>query len=114
MTLLLLASIAMALTAFAHSFVGEKKLIGPLLAANIDLLSGYRGNLVRGAWHVTSLLMITNALLVASPAAPVALVKIIGAIWLIVGILDAVVTKGRHIGWPLLCVAGLLALVGGG
>jgi hypothetical protein len=112
MNLLLLSAVAMTLTALAHSFVGEKKLIGPLLAANIDLLSGYRGNLVRFAWHFTSLLMMTSALLVASSGSPVHLVKITGAIWLLAGVLDAVLTRGKHIGWPLLTAAGLLALLG--
>lgn len=112
MNLLLLSAVAMTLTALAHSFVGEKKLIGPLLAANIDLLSGYRGNLVRFAWHFTSLLMMSSALLVASSGAPVDLVKITGAIWLLAGVLDAVLTRGKHIGWPLLTAAGLLALLG--
>lgn len=112
MNLLIISSVAMVLTALAHSIVGEKRLIQPLLATRIELLSGYRGNLVRFAWHFTSLLMLTNALLVAMPAAPIDLIKITGAIWLIAGIFDAVLTRGKHIGWPLLSAAGLLALLG--
>lgn len=102
----------MVLTALAHSIVGERRLIQPLLAANIELLSGYRGHLVRFAWHFTSLLMLTNALLVALPASPIYLVKITGVVWLIAGVFDAVLTKGKHIGWPLLTAAGLLAMIG--
>lgn len=102
----------MTLTAIAHSIVGEKRLIGPLLAREIDLLSGYRASLVRFAWHFTSLLMIVTAFVVAWPGTPVSLIKITGAVWLIAGVLDAILTRGKHIGWPLLSVAGLLALVG--
>ena len=102
----------MVLTAIAHSVVGEKRLIGPLLARDIDILSGYRANLVRFAWHFTSLLMIVTALTVAWPETPVPIIVIIGAMWLFAGLLDAALTRGKHIGWPLLSAAGLLALLG--
>jgi hypothetical protein len=112
MTLLTVSAAMMALTASAHSIVGEKRLIGPLLALNIDMLSGYRSNLVRFAWHFTSLLMIVIALLVVWPGTPVTLIKITGAMWLVAGAGDAILTRGKHIGWPLLSAAGLLALLG--
>ena len=103
----------MVFTGIAHSLIGEKRLIGPMLALNIDMLSGYRSNLVRFAWHFTSLLMIMNALVIAWPGTPVPLIKITGAMWLIAGVLNAIMTRGKHIGWPLLSAAGLLALLGG-
>jgi hypothetical protein len=113
MNLLQISAAVMALTAIAHSIVGEKRLIGPLLALNIDLLSGYRSNLVRFAWHFTSLLMILSALIVAWPGTPNPLIQITGAMWLIAGVGDAILTRGKHVGWPLLSTAGLLALLGG-
>ena len=112
MNLLHLSAAAMVVTALAHSFVGEMRLISPLLARKIDLLSGYRANLVRFAWHFTSLLMIVTALVVGWPGTPAPLVKIVGVTWLIAGVLDAILTSGKHIGWPLLSAAGMLALVG--
>jgi hypothetical protein len=112
MNLLTLSAIAMAFTGIAHSYVGEKRLIGPLLALNLDMLSGYRSNLVRFAWHFTSLFMILNALVIAWPGTPVSLIKITGAMWLIAGVGDALMTRGKHIGWPLLSAAGVLALLG--
>jgi hypothetical protein len=112
MTLFTLSAIAMTLTAIAHSYVGEKRLIGPLLALNIDMLSGYRANLVRFAWHFTSVLMVLTALLVAWPGTPVPLVRIAGAMWLIAGVGDAILTRSKHIGWPLLSAAGILTLLG--
>ena len=111
MNLLELSAVAMTLTAIAHSIVGEKRLIGPLLARDIDLLSGYRASLVRFAWHFTSLLMVVTAFVVAWPGTPVPLIRITGAMWLLAGVLDAVLTRGKHVGWPLLSAAGILALL---
>lgn len=111
-TALYLSSAAMILTAIAHSIVGEKRLIAPLLSLNIDMLSGYRSNLVRFAWHFTSLLMILTACVVAWPGTPIPLLQITGAMWLIAGAGDAILTRGKHIGWPLLSAAGFLALLG--
>jgi len=99
-------------TALAHSVVGEIRLIAPLLARQIDLLSGYRASLVRFAWHFTSLLMLCSALVVGWPGTPALLVTVTGVIWLVAGLLDAVLTRGKHIGWPLLSAAGGLALAG--
>ena len=112
MTLLTISAVLMVLTAIAHSFVGEKRLIGPLLAQQIELLAGFRANLVRFAWHFTSLLMIVTALLVAWPGTPVTLVRIAGAVWLFAGLSDVMLTRGKHIGWPLLTAAGALTLWG--
>lgn len=112
MNLLALSAVAMAFTGIAHSIVGEKRLIGPLLALKIELLSGYRANLVRFAWHFTSLLMTITAFVVAWPGTPVLLIQITGAMWLIAGVGDAILTRGKHVGWPLLSVAGILALLG--
>jgi hypothetical protein len=111
MNLLTLSAAMMAFTGIAHSYIGEKRLIGPLLALNIDMLAGYRSNLVRFAWHFTSLFMIVNALVIAWPGTPVPLIKITGAMWLIAGVGDAIMTRGKHVGWPLLSAAGLLAVL---
>lgn len=112
MTYLWLSATLMAATAVTHSVLGEKRLIGPLLARDIDLLSGYRANLVRFAWHFTSALMLVTAFVVAWPDTPVALIHITGAAWLIAGLLDAALTRGKHVGWPPLSAAGILALLG--
>lgn len=108
------AAAAMAITALAHSVVGEKRLVGPLLARDIDVLDEYRGMLVRFAWHFTSVLMLVTAALVVWPGTPAPLIRLTGGVWLFVGILDAVLTRGRHIGWPFLSLGGLLAIIGAG
>jgi hypothetical protein len=107
-----LSAAMMVATAITHSLVGERRLIGPLLARNLDLLTGYRANLVRFAWHFTSLLMIVSACLVAWPSTPTPLIFITGVIWLIAGVSDAILTRGKHIGWGPLSLSGAMAMIG--
>lgn len=108
----LAAAACMILTAIAHSAFGEKRLIAPLLALNLDLLGGYRPKLVRFSWHVTSVLMALTAMLVAWPGTPLALIQLTGAVWLAAGVADALYTRFKHVGWPLLSLSGLLILIG--
>jgi hypothetical protein len=107
-----LSAALMVATAVTHSALGEKRLIGPLLARDIKLLSGYRANLVRFAWHFTSLLMIVTACVVAWPTTPLPVITITGFVWLAAGVMDAVLTRGKHVGWPPLSAAGILARAG--
>lgn len=106
------AAITMVLTAIAHSAFGEKRLVAPLLALDIDLLSGYRPKLVRFSWHITSVLMVLTALLVAWPGTPIPLIQMTGVVWLAAGVIDAAYIRFKHVGWPLLSLAGLLCLIG--
>jgi hypothetical protein len=122
--MLTLSAMLMVITALVHSIVGEKKLIKPILdlrELQQVLVLGEENKphimkrrqprrVLRFAWHITSVLMVLSALLVIWPDVPLALIAITGAIWLIAGIVDAIYTKGKHIGWPLLTAAGALAL----
>lgn len=111
--MLVISAAAMVLTAFAHSFFGEKRLISPILALDVAIMRiPLARQVLRGAWHLTSVLMILNALAVIWPGTPSVLVGATGAVWLAVGLLDAVLTRGKHIGWPLLSAAGLFAVLG--
>ena len=113
MPLFWLSAAAMVLTAAVHSILGEKRLIGPILSISSDITSRpLARQVLRFAWHFTSVLMVVSALVVAWPGTPTPLVITTGSIWLGVGLFDAVYTRGRHIGWPLLSGAGLLALLG--
>ena len=71
---------------------------------------------IRFAWHLTSLLWIGQALLLIRAAlVPLAfdraMVGGIGAVYLAAGVFDALVTRGKHIGWPLLSAIGLFSLL---
>jgi hypothetical protein len=111
------AALTTLLTAFTHSFFGEKRLIAPLVATNDGVMSRMLAKqVVRFAWHLTSLLWIGQALLLLRAATDpsvldTSLIGGIGVLHLAVGLFDAVVTRGKHIGWPLLTAIGVFSLL---
>ena len=113
MTWLWLSAALMALTAVVHSWLGEKRIIMPLLALQDGIMAQpLARTIVRYAWHVTSALMIATAVTVAWPGTPDAAVGAIGAIWLALGLMSLVASRARHVGWPVLSGAGITALIG--
>ena len=103
----------MVATAVTHSILGEIKLIGPQLRSRQGVMANpFARTIARYAWHVTSALMVATALAVAWPGVPAALIRAIGAIWLALGLVSLVASRGRHVGWPVLSAAGVCALVG--
>lgn len=110
--LLVLSAIVMALTALLHSIVGERRLIGPLLDLNAGVMRvPLARQVLRFAWHLTSVLMIACAFAVAWPGTPREVIVAVGVAWLGCGLFDAVYTRGKHLGWPFLAAAGVLALL---
>ncbi|MEO6359964.1 MAG: hypothetical protein ABIO43_05235 [Sphingomicrobium sp.] len=108
-----LSAALMTATAVAHSILGEKKLIGPQLRDRRGVMEkAFARTITRYAWHVTSALMLVSALTVVWPGAPHKLIGAIGAIWLLLGLVSLISTRGKHVGWPVLCGAGLCALIG--
>lgn len=111
------AALATLLTAFAHSYFGEKRLIAPLVASDRGVMSQLLAKqVIRYAWHLTSLLWVGQALLLVRAAInpqyfDTTLVAGIGVFYIAAGLFDAVATRGRHIGWPLLTAIGLFALL---
>ncbi len=116
-SLLVAAAAATLVTSFAHSYFGERRLIVPLVVSSDGVMANTLAKRVtRLAWHLTSLLWLGQALLLLRAAlAPQpfdrAMVGGIGLIHLGVGLFDAVYTRGKHIGWPLLTAIGILALL---
>jgi len=116
-TLLVAAAAVTLLTAFTHSYFGERRLIAPLVASSDGVMvSGLAKQVIRFAWHFTSLLWIGQVLLLLRAAfRPLAfdrpVVGGIGSLYLAAGLFDAVYTRGRHIGWPLLTAIGLLSFL---
>jgi len=114
---LIAAAVATLATAFTHSYLGERRLIGPVVASNAGIMShALAKQVLRFGWHLLTLLWLGQALLLIrqASAAPVldrSLIGGIGAIHLAAGLFDAVYTRGRHIGWPLLTAIGLFALI---
>ena len=103
----------MAVTAAIHSNAGETRLIKPLLAMNQGVMkSGQSRRVLRSAWHLTSVFMLTNAIVVAWPDGDSRLKAVIGGFWLAVGLFSLIGSRGKHVGWPWLSGAGIAALSG--
>ncbi|HKX87817.1 MAG TPA: hypothetical protein VJM13_01290 [Sphingopyxis sp.] len=108
-----LSAAFMVTTAGVHSVLGYRRLIVPLLRRHEGMLSDpLTRRIIRFAWHATSVLMLISAAAVAWPGTPASLLIFIGAGWLATGLANAAYTKGRHIAWPALTGAGILALIG--
>lgn len=116
-TALLLAAALCILTAGIHSYVGERGLIRALVAMDTGVMETQLAkHVVRLAWHWTSLLWILVALYLVVVARgdekSTWLLAVIGSVHLLAGVVDGLVTKGKHIGWAPITLIGLLILVG--
>src|SRR6186713_2630818 len=105
------ASLACVASALMHSLLGEAWLVGPLVRTRSGAMSRpIARQVTRLAWHWTSVLwlMIAGILFSAGLGHPVDtwLLASIGGVHLVLGLFDAVVTRGRHLGWPLLVLVG--------
>lgn len=108
-----LSAAMMVATAIVHSLLGERRLIGPILAIDSAITRrALSRQVLRMAWHMTSLFMALTALLVLWPGTPPSLILATGMLWVAVGLIDGVVTRGRHVGWGPLTIAGGLAVAG--
>ena len=114
--LFIAAGVACVVSALMHSLLGEAWLIGPLVRSK----SGSMGRpitrqVARLAWHWTSVLwLMVGGVLVSAGlghAIDTWLLACIGGAHLVLGLFDAIVTRGRHLGWPLLILIGGLTLL---
>ncbi len=115
-TLFLAAGVACVASALMHSLLGEAWLVGPLVRSRTGVMGRPSARQVtRLAWHWTSVLwLMTGGVLVSAGLGhPVDtwLLACIGGVHLVLGLFDAVVTRGRHLGWPLLVLIGGLTLL---
>jgi len=115
--LLQTAAIVTVLTLFVHSYLGERRLIGPILAIDAPITQKPLARaVVRFAWHFMSALGLVVALLLwrsgsRPDAADEFLVAFAGGVLLTAGIVDAVWSRFKHIGWPMIVLAGALTLL---
>ena len=106
------------ITALVHSVLGERRLIVPLLRSREGILGAELARfLLRFVWHFMSILfaVIAGALLAnQQDAGSGRTVLLLGTAIGVggAGVFDAVATRGRHIGWPLLVLIGVFALLG--
>ncbi len=105
------------ITALAHSVLGEYRLIMPLLRSHDGILGSQQARfLLRFVWHFMSILfaVIAAALIAHQHSADSGrTVLLLGTAIGVggAGVCDAVATRGRHIGWPLLVLTGAFALL---
>jgi uncharacterized membrane protein HdeD (DUF308 family) len=108
-----IAAALMSLTAVVHSVLGEVRLIRPLMKQRDGMLQhDLARRLLRGSWHFLGILMVGCGIVIAFPQTPDMIVMLIGVTWLAAGIVDVIYTRGKHVGWPLLVLAGLAAVIG--
>jgi hypothetical protein len=119
-TLLYGAAALVVLTALVHSVLGERRILGPLLDTTEPgpriLRSRLARAIVRFAWHFTSISWLAMAAVFAilawlpPPAQRSAIVIVLGGSFLVMAAISVAISRGRHIGWPLLAAIGLTAL----
>lgn len=108
-----LSALAMVATAVVHSLAGEKRLVGPALAGRQGVFAHAQSRKVmRGAWHLTSAFMVLTAAVMVWPDTDTWLKALVAAFWLGIGLYSLASTRGRHVGWPTLTLAGLAGLAG--
>jgi hypothetical protein len=115
--LLFTAALLLLITAIAHSVLGEGRLLGPLLARREGVLSSDLARVIfRFAWHLTSVTWVLLALILLQLIREPATARFwaaagTGLAFTGIGLFDAVATRGRHVGWPLLTAIGVAALL---
>jgi hypothetical protein len=116
-SLLFTAAALLVITAFAHSVLGERRLIGPLLARREGVLASDLARFIlRFAWHLTSVTWAVLAVILVQLVRDPATARLwaaagTGVAFTGIGLYDAVATRGRHVGWPLLAGIGIAALL---
>ena len=117
------ALIAAAILIFAiggvHSWLGERRLIGPLLAPErrqgLLAKSFFARQVLRFAWHLTSLAWWGMGLIVATLAFSSIggqerlVLGIVAATFLLTGGITLIVSRGRHLAWPIFLAIAVLS-----
>ena len=117
-TLLAAAVLALAI-GVVHSWLGERRLIMPLLdperGANLLARSGFARQTLRFAWHITTLAWWgLAAILVALAVAPIdatgrLVLAVIAVTFAITGLVTLATSRGRHLAWPIFFLIAALA-----
>ena len=109
------AGVLCVVTAAIHSLLGEIRLIGPVISSQARIMrEPLARQVLRFAWHWTSVLwlVIAGVLVTAGTGSFVdrTVLLAIATAHLLGGLADAVLTRGKHIGWPFILSIGALTL----
>jgi len=112
---LTIAAVLLAMTMAVHSVIGQRRLIRPLLDEGSVVMKHALARFITPfAWHLTSGIgLVLAAILFAWAWAPGQAKTIglamTGIVFTSSGIVDAIGSRGRHIGWAPLTLIGLSA-----
>jgi hypothetical protein len=107
-------AVAAALTlgvAFAHSYLGERYILGPLLPRELPPMPAGRkfsARTIRVAWHVTSVAWLGLAWVLLHPERPSMVLLAISATFAATGLAIAGFSRGRHLAWPVFLLIAVL------
>jgi hypothetical protein len=107
---LLAAGGMIAAAGVVHSVLGERRIMPRIRA--MEALDPRMRRVLTFTWHLAGLLMLLSGITVAWPGTPAGLVRLVGVVYLLLGLLSLKMSRGRHISGPLFTGGGLLALVG--
>jgi hypothetical protein len=109
------ASLLLVATMGVHSILGQKRLIRPILKQGAGVMQNPLARFILPfGWHLMSLFgLIVAAILFAWAWAPDQArtigLAMTGIVFTASGLIDAVGSRGKHIGWPPLTLIGLSA-----
>src|SRR5690554_3064801 len=115
--MLFVAALLIGALGIVHSVLGERYLIRWLLRHDLPKLlgdTGFAAGTIRFAWHMTTVMALGLAALLALLAVDApqsALVATIGYTLIACGVLPIYFTRGRHLSWLVLFVVGGLCLL---
>jgi hypothetical protein len=112
------AALLLVMTMGVHSVMGQRRLVRPLLEQRQGVMQHPLARfIVPFAWHLTSGIgLVVAAILLAWAWAPdharAIGLAVTGIVFTASGLIDAVGSKAKHIGWAPLTLIGLSALAG--
>lgn len=110
------ASALIVATMGVHSILGQKRLIQPILKQGAGVMRNPLSRFILPfGWHLMSLFgLIIAVILLAFAWAPDRArtigLAMIGVVFISSGLVDAIGSRGKHVGWAPLTLIGLLAL----
>ena len=112
---LTIAAILLAMTMCVHSAMGQRRLVRPMLEEGAGVMKHPLARfIVPFAWHLTSAIgLVLAAILFAWAWVPdqarIVGLAATGLVFTTSGLIDAVGSKGKHIGWAPLTLIGIAA-----
>jgi hypothetical protein len=116
---LIAAALLVFIVGAIHSWLGERRLIGPVLAPENRqgvLVHHYARYVLRFAWHLTTLtwwaIAVILGLMALSPVGETGrmILVVIATLFLAMGAFTLVTSRGRHVSWPFFLAIGALSL----